>query len=150
MARPPSRSCDTPIERAIRVSHVAVFDLDVLEGRAAVASQDGSVTVIDLAGGRILRHYRGHAGAARTVQFRGDGRWLVSGGSDHRACLWRIDDDACHTWLDGHTGDVLSAWFADDGTIVTTSDDGTVRWWRPTYDQPVDALVAELRRRTRR
>jgi WD40 repeat protein len=39
---------------------------------------------------------------------------------------------------------VVTAEFADDGTIYTGSHDGTVRFWKPTYDIPVEELAAEV------
>lgn len=121
-----------------------VYGLDVHSGRAVTASYSGSVTLIDLASGQIARRYPGHDSAVRIVRFRADGRWFVTGDHDGRVCLWRIDAAECHTWLDGHRSSVLDAKFADDGTIVTASNDGVVRYWRPTYDQPASALLAEL------
>jgi WD40 repeat protein len=132
---------------SVAISSGPLFGLDVVRGRAVTAGSDGIVTLIDLARGAIVRRYRGHSGAVRTVRFRSDGAWFVTGGRHARACLWRIDQGECHTWLDGHTDDVLGASFVDDDTIVTTSQDGTVRSWRPTYDQAVDAVVAELAQR---
>ena len=130
--------------------HSPVYGLDVQLGRAVTASSDGSVALVDLASGQVVRRYRGHNSAVRIVRFRADGRWFATGDNDGRVCLWQIDDGECHTWLDGHRAAVLDVEFADDGTIFTTSNDGVVRYWRPTYDQPVDALLAELRRRTQR
>jgi serine/threonine protein kinase/WD40 repeat protein len=132
---------------AVPISSAPLFGLDVLGGRAVTAGSDGVVTLIDLARGAIVRRYRGHSAAVRTVRFRSDGAWFVTGGRDARACLWRVDQGECHTWLDGHSDDVLGASFVDDDTIVTASQDGTVRSWRPTYDQALDAVVAELARR---
>ncbi len=131
-------------------NHSPIYGLDVQRGRAVTASYDGGVALVDLASGQIVRRYHGHNSAVRIVRFRGDGQWFATGDNDGRVCLWQLDEAECHTWLDGHRAAVLDAEFADDGTIFTTSNDGVVRYWRPTYDQPVDALLAELRRRTQR
>jgi WD40 repeat protein len=125
-------------------SHSAIYGLDVQPGRAVTASYDGSVALVDLASGEIVRRYRGHTSAVRIIRFRADGRWFATGDHAGRVCLWRIDDDECHTWLDGHRAAVLDVEFADDGTIFTASNDGVVRSWRPTYDQPIDALLRGL------
>ncbi|HEY0482355.1 MAG TPA: WD40 repeat domain-containing serine/threonine-protein kinase [Kofleriaceae bacterium] len=130
----------------VRITTGPVYALDVHDGHAITGSYDGSVTLVDLATGQIERRYAGHDSAVRTVQFRADGRWFVTGDNAGRACLWRIDADDCHTWLDGHRAGVLGATFADDGTIFTASDDATVRYWQPTYDLPNDAMLAELAR----
>ena len=137
---------ETAPRRSVQLA-AAVYDLDVRAGYAVTGAADGSVTLVDLAAGRIERHYRGHDSAVRTVQLRDDGRWFVTGDHTGRACLWRIDADDCHTWLDGHRAGVLAATFADDGTVFTASEDGTVRYWRPTYDLTHDALLTELARR---
>jgi WD40 repeat protein len=132
--------------RELRISSGKLFGLDVRAGRAVTASSDGGVALIDLATEQV-RRFRGHDTAALTARFSPDGRWFVTGEESGRACLWSVDDDECHTWLDGHTKGVVTVTFAsDDGTIFTGSKDGTVRSWRPTYDQPVEALLAELAR----
>jgi WD40 repeat protein len=130
--------------RQLRVSAGALYGLDVQAGRAAIAAADGSVVLVDVATGQIVQRFRGHDTAALTVQLRADGRWLVSGDEAGRACLWRVDASECHTWLDGHTQGVIAARFADDGTIFTSSKEGLVRFWRPTYDAPLEALRTEL------
>lgn len=135
---------ETTPRRSLRVDPGPVYDLDVHLGHAILGSYGGSVTLVDVATGQIARRYRGHDSPVCTARFRPDGQWFVTGDYAGRACLWRIDDDECHTWLDGHGASVRAATFADDGTVFTASDDGTVRYWRPTYDLPVDAMIAEL------
>jgi WD40 repeat protein len=131
---------------SVRIGSAGLLGMDALAGRAVTGSRDGSVALIDLATGQIVRRFRGHQAVVLTARFRGDGTWFVTGDENGRACLWRIDEDECHTWLDGHTRGVVTATFAEDGTIFTGSKDGTVRFWRPTYDAPVEALRAELAR----
>jgi WD40 repeat protein/predicted Ser/Thr protein kinase len=145
---PPDRAARREV--LVSPSHSAVYGLDVQLGRAVTASYDGSVARVDLASGEIVRRYRGHTSAVRTIRLRADGRWFATGDHAGRVCLWQIDDDECHTWLDGHRAAVLDVEFADDGTIFTASNNGVVRYWRPTYDQPIDALLRGLPRPARR
>jgi WD40 repeat protein len=146
----------SPPERAprhevlVNPNRSPIYGLDVQRGHAVTGSYDGGVALVDLASGQIVRRYHGHDSAVRIVRLGPDGRWFATGDNDGRVCLWQIDETACHTWLDGHRTAVLDVEFADDGTIFTASNDGVVRYWRPTYDQPVGALLAGLPRRARR
>jgi serine/threonine protein kinase/WD40 repeat protein len=142
-------STDASRLRDIRVGEGASYGLDVQAGRAIVASGT-ALALIDLATGRILRQYSGHRGKMRVARFSPDGGWFVTGDEEGGVCLWQIENSECHTWLEGHRKTVNAVEFTDDGTVFTTSHDGTVRFWRPTYDRPVTELHAELARHSLR
>lgn len=144
------RSARAPIYRADKTARVDKIAISADGHTAAAVNSLGNLIVVDVAAQRVLAEKPALSptgvAASRSIRFRADGPWFVTGEQSGRACLWRIDDDTCHTWLDGHTKGVVKAVFADDGTIFTSSHDGTVRFWRPTYDEPIEALRAELAR----
>ena len=51
-------------------------------GCAAVACQDGSVTLLDLATGKTTKKIEAHGKAARSLSFSADGRLLASASDD--------------------------------------------------------------------
>lgn len=121
----------------------AAYDLGVENG-LAVSAAGNTVALVDLAEGRVVRKYRGHHAAVTTVQFRPGGRWFVTGDASGKVLLWHVDRTDSHAELAGHSEGVLDAVFAEDGTIYTSSHDGTVRYWRPPYDDTPEALEREL------
>jgi cytochrome c len=72
---------------------------------------------------------RFHAGAVTSVAALPDG-WALSGGEDGKIALWKPDEPAPKTVLDGHTGPVVSLAIAEGiGGIASASWDGTARVW---------------------
>jgi WD40 repeat protein len=72
------------------VNGVAV---DAAGRRAACVSRSRGVEVFDLASGRRLASYRGHACSARTVAFSHDGATLAAGYYDGHLLLWSLADE---------------------------------------------------------
>ena len=127
----------------IRVGAGIAYDVSVENGRAVTAA-GSTVVLVDVAEGTVVRRYRGHHAAVTTAQLRAGGRWFVTGDASGKVLLWQVDHDRPHAELAGHSDGVLDAVFAEDGTIYTCSHDGTVRFWRPPYDEPVEELQREL------
>ncbi len=63
------------------------------------------------------------------VGFSPDGRHLLGGSSDHTLRVWRTDTWAAVTQLP-HPAAIDAATFAEDGTLVTSAEDGGARVWR--------------------
>jgi WD40 repeat protein len=72
------------------VNGVAV---DAAGRRAACVSRSRGVEVFDLASGRRLASYRGHACSARTVAFSHDGAMLAAGYYDGHLLLWSLAEE---------------------------------------------------------
>ncbi|MEU9325627.1 protein kinase [Streptomyces canus] len=58
---------------------------------AVAAGERSAVGVWDLASGTLLRTLDGHAQSTDTAVMTSDACALLSGGSDHRLCLWELD-----------------------------------------------------------
>lgn len=58
----------------------------------ASAGGDGMVQIWDLKAGQPLATLPGHGGAATSVQFSPDGRWLATGDLDGRLRIWGIEE----------------------------------------------------------
>jgi WD40 repeat protein len=90
------------------------------------ASNDGTASIYDGHAGGELTRLRGHRGAVYTASFGSDGRVLTASG-DRTARIW---DGEPGEMLRGHAGWVIRTAVSPDGrTIVSASDDGTVRVW---------------------
>ncbi|MCW6004310.1 hypothetical protein K1W54_06905 [Micromonospora sp. CPCC 205371] len=101
------------------------------DGRTlASASDDGTVRLWDMLGGRLRAVLTGHSDLVWMVVFSPDGRTLASASDDGTVRLWDMPGGQLRGTLAGHRGSVLMAVFSRDGrTLATASDDGTVRIW---------------------
>jgi WD40 repeat protein len=72
----------------------------------------------DVATGRLLRLFLGHAGHIITVAFSPDGRYAVSGSADETIKLWDIATGAAVLTLRGHSGGVGAVAFSRNGRLM--------------------------------
>jgi RNA polymerase sigma factor (sigma-70 family) len=115
------------------------------DGRLAAVSQNGTVTLYDLATGRELRTLA----LAGTPVFAPDGRTLAAGDSDSGSIrLVEVASGDERQGLVGHRGRVGSVAFAPDGgRLVSAGDDTTALVWDLTgrHDaQPPTLAAGEL------
>ena len=144
------------------------------QGRAVTASDDRTVKLWDLASGENVLTLRGHSGAVLGLACRPDGSQIATTGPDD-ARIWdtagstsaRATEPAARVlpvapptrggiWakgvLTGHKSQINRVAFTPDGqTLVTVSDDKTVRLWEPAmvrsrailrgHQAPVTALA---------
>jgi|APEBP8051072433_1049376.scaffolds.fasta_scaffold00900_4 WD40 repeat protein/nucleoside phosphorylase len=119
-------------------------DLDS-EGRQwlAIADDDGTVRLWDVASGEAGPVLRGHKGAIFSCAFSllpdGAGRqWLASAGCDGTVRLWDVASGEAGPVLRGHKGAIFSCAFSPvpDGAgrqwLASADDDGAVRLWDVT------------------
>lgn len=81
--------------------------------------------------GTVLKKLRGHRGFIYSTKFSPDGRFLLTACQDRSARMWFVESGECISLLFGHTGEVHGASFGSDGTVWTSSLDGTLRNWDP-------------------
>lgn len=76
-----------------------------------------------------------------SISFSPDGRWLVSGSSDHTIRVWQIPSGNTHRLMLGHRGEVDVVRFSPDGTIVASgSSDRTLRLWEAATGKELRVL----------
>lgn len=90
----------------------------------------------------IRNTLRAHTGVVWHVEYRPDGRYMVSSSGDDTARVWDGATGQLLYTLVGHTDNVSSAFFSPNGKyILTVSDDATARLW----DTATGALIHILR-----
>jgi WD40 repeat protein len=99
--------------------------------RLALGMENGRVSIWDFVTGRLSRRFQQHSASAeiRVLCFSHDGLFLASGGSDGLVVLYDVRR-GISTRLEGHTDRVFGLAFApDDKSLVSTSWDGSIRFW---------------------
>lgn len=83
-----------------------------------------------------IQTFEGHTDRVTSVNFRADGRVLISGSADHTIKLWRLSDGRVTQTLEGHTDAITQVRFSpkDDQIAISGSADRTVRIWQLSND----------------
>jgi WD40 repeat protein len=103
-------------------------------GRLASASHDGTVKVWDLATGKALVTFKGHADRVNGVAYSPDGQWLASAGRDGKVQIWDAATGKERHTLTGHAGAVVSVAFSPSGRRLASASlkgvrGGEVKVW---------------------
>ena len=97
---------------------------------AAVGSEAGSISFVDLSTGRVTPGVGGHSGAVVRAAFSPDGRTLVTTADDGSVIVWDTRTAQPLERLSGHAGRALGVAFSADGqALYTSSLDGAVFEW---------------------
>ncbi len=105
--------------------------------RLAAASAIGVCSVFDVKGKTEVVQYKGHSSGVTTISVMQDDRTVVSGAIDQTIHLWSLETGEGIRVLDNHTAPVrclIQGPSASDparGTILSASEDRTVRLWQP-------------------
>ncbi len=98
-------------------------------GRLACAQLNGSISIITLPSGGIIRRLEGHRARVRAVAFHPTLPLLASASDDGAARLWDLDAGSA-VELQGHADKVYALAFAPDGRrLATGSEDTTIVLW---------------------
>ncbi|MDP2439351.1 MAG: WD40 repeat domain-containing protein [archaeon] len=93
------------------------------------ASDDGTVRAWDLKTGAALHVFGGHTKWVRALAVSRDGGRAVSGSDDGTVRVWDLRNGRLLHALEGHAGIVRSVAISRDGTVLSASDDSTLRIW---------------------
>jgi WD40 repeat protein/tRNA A-37 threonylcarbamoyl transferase component Bud32 len=86
--------------------------------RIAVAGEDGSLSLWDVASGREVKRLLGHKGPVVCLTFDRDGRRIVSGGYDKTIRIWDAETGVVLAVLQGHSERVTDVAFSPAGDQV--------------------------------
>ena len=94
-------------------------------------SRDELIKIWNLKDSKAPITIPGHIDGVTSIAISPDGNLLASSGSSvHRISLWNLKKGEFIKFLSGHTKDINSIAFMSDGTtLVSGSDDGTIRFW---------------------
>lgn len=96
---------------------------------SATRTGDATVTVWEVATGRLIHHFR-HRATVLSVGFSPDGTRLATAGADGGARIWDVQARAELLAARGYGAIVRSIGFSPDGTrLLTAADDATARVW---------------------
>jgi RNA polymerase sigma factor (sigma-70 family) len=84
-------------------------------------TKTAAVSLLDVAGGRSLREFRGHGDTVRSLAFAADGKTLVSGGHDHTVRFWDVTTGKELRRFDEPDMVMAVALTPDGKTLATTS-----------------------------
>ncbi len=95
----------------------------------------GHVRIYDARTGQLKTLLWAHLGDVLALDWSNDGEWLVSGGEDGTACLWRVDGTRELMVLE-HAGWVMDVAFHPGSHMVATAcSDSVLRLWNLQGDQ---------------
>lgn len=104
------------------------------------ASGSGKVYRFEVATGTVLSSYK-QSGTAYRIAVHPDGKRFVGTDSKNNATLWEIETGRLVRKFVGHTDDVYTAIIVNDGkTLITGSDDATVRQWNLESGECLETL----------
>ncbi|MBI6549780.1 WD40 repeat domain-containing protein [Xenorhabdus lircayensis] len=101
------------------------------DGRWLVsASSDYSARIWEIPTMRLKAALVGHEDDVEMAVFNPTSDLVATCSRDKSIRLFRVDNGQCQHVLQGHNTDVISvSWSADGTTLVSSSDDGTIRRW---------------------
>lgn len=94
------------------------------------SSQNGDITIRDIATPKEVGHLVGGGAAVKSVAFSPQGNKVVAGTLDGNIRVWNVASGSCVAEYRGHSGPVECTRFSPDGThILSSSADRTIRLW---------------------
>lgn len=96
----------------------------------AAGSGNGQIALLNVADGKPVRTFAGHASAVTSLAFHPSGTLLVSASKDRTVRLWNPANGQPYRILEGHTAWVQGVVLLAQGTrLASVSADQTIRLW---------------------
>jgi hypothetical protein len=101
--------------------------------------------LLEVASGRELRSFAGHASSINEVSFSPDGRLALSGSYDETLKLWDVGTGKEIKTFTGHQSSVNSVAFSPDGrTALSGSADATIKLWDVAAGKEIKTLAGHM------
>ncbi|XP_019370564.1 PREDICTED: apoptotic protease-activating factor 1 [Gavialis gangeticus] len=96
---------------------------------AAFGQENGTVKVLEVSGGRVLKSRRGHKTSVQHCLFTSDGQTLISSDVDDPIIqVWNWELEEC-LFLEGHNETIKNFRLLENSRLLSWSFDGTVKVW---------------------
>ena len=114
------------------------------DGRClAVAGEDGSVRVFDVATAEEIHVFQGHTKMVRGARYDPEGRRIVSASHDGTARIWDAQTGQEILVIQGDQGVLQGAVYSPDGErIATAGGNGTVKLWHAATGEALLTIAA--------
>ena len=101
----------------------------------ATGSYDSTVSLWDVASGKLRNSADSHKNWVTCLTFSPDGATLATGSEDTTVKLWDVASGNEKATLEGHKGTVRTVIFSPDGNLLATASfDKTVKLWKKEGD----------------
>jgi WD40 repeat protein/serine/threonine protein kinase len=103
---------------------------------------DFSISLWDVATGKLIGRMKGHSAWVTRLLFSPDGKKLFSASTDQTIRVWDVAQQQCLDTLRGHRLEVWRLALLPDGkTLVSGAKDGTVCFWDTSVTHPRQARI---------
>ena len=109
----------------------------------------GEVKLWDLADGKVIREFAGHAGAVYCLALTPDGKTLATASHDQTVRLWDVDAAKVKFTLAGHKQPVRTVAFSPSGLTVVSASNADLTLVGPAVKPDSSLIFWDVTERTR-
>ena len=96
----------------------------------AAGSEDGSITLWSLKGGKVQQRFQGASGPALSLAVHPNGALLLSGHPDGKVRMWQLPEGQAGQTLSDHGSGAMNVKITPNGALaVTSGGDGLIKLW---------------------
>ncbi|WP_372369921.1 DUF4062 domain-containing protein [Candidatus Uabimicrobium sp. HlEnr_7] len=135
-------SSDLELKQEINAHPKAIYSLTITDNgnNLASAGEDQSIKVWDLPSYTLKHNIEEHDDWIYSLQISPKQNYLVSASGDKTLKIFDIESAECTATLFGHSDWVHKVIFIDETTIVSGSEDATIRFWDITRAKPEERV----------